>query len=108
MIWNSVSSTSTRSLQWRHKKRDSVLNHQPHDCLLNIITLVRIKKPGSTPKCMVQHKKARFDTKMHGSTRKCPPQPASVDIGIINTHTPNSEVELQIEFKSFTAARLDI
>ena len=23
------------SLQWRHNGRDSVSNHQPHDCLLN-------------------------------------------------------------------------
>ena len=22
-------------LQWRHNKRDGILNHQPHDCLLN-------------------------------------------------------------------------
>ena len=25
---------SAISLQWRHKRRDSVSNHQPHDCLL--------------------------------------------------------------------------
>ena len=24
-----------RALQWRHSGHDSVLNHQPHDCLLN-------------------------------------------------------------------------
>ena len=23
------------SLRWRHNERDNVLNHQPHDCLLN-------------------------------------------------------------------------
>ena len=40
----------------------------------------------STPKCMVGHKKARFDTKMPGSTQKCPPQHASVDIAIIKHH----------------------
>ena len=30
------------SLQWRHNERDGVLNHQPHDCLLN--RLFRSKK----------------------------------------------------------------
>ena len=52
-----------------------------------IITLVRQKKPGSTAKCMVRQKKARFDRKMPGSTEKCPPQNASVDIAIIK-HSP--------------------
>ena len=23
-------------LQWRHNERDDFLNHQPHDCLLNV------------------------------------------------------------------------
>ena len=27
--------TSSVSLWWRHNERDSVSNHQPHDCLLN-------------------------------------------------------------------------
>ena len=46
-----------------------------------IITLVRHKKArfdskmhGSTQKSPVRHKNARFDTKMPGSTQKCPPQ----------------------------------
>ena len=26
---------SSKTLQWRHNERDSVSNHQPHDCLLN-------------------------------------------------------------------------
>ena len=56
-------------------------------CLWDIITLVRHNKPGSTAKCMVQHKKARFDTKMPGSTQKCPTQHASVNIAIIK-HPP--------------------
>ena len=30
---NVINSSST--LQWRHNERDSVSNHQPHDCLLN-------------------------------------------------------------------------
>ena len=25
------------SLRWRHNERDGVLNHQPHDCLLNLL-----------------------------------------------------------------------
>ena len=31
-------------LQWRHNGRDSVLNHQPHDCLLNRLFRRRSKK----------------------------------------------------------------
>ena len=33
-----------RSLQWRHNERDSVSNHQPHDCLLNRLFRRRSKK----------------------------------------------------------------
>ena len=32
------------SLQWRHNGRDSVSNHQPHDCLLNRLFRCRSKK----------------------------------------------------------------
>ena len=32
------------SLQWRHNERDGVLNHQPHDCLLNRLFRRRSKK----------------------------------------------------------------
>ena len=38
-----VSGTSV-TLQWRHTGRDSVSNHQPHDCLLNRIFRRRSKK----------------------------------------------------------------
>ena len=31
-------------LQWRHNGRDSVYNHQPHDCLLNRLFRRRSKK----------------------------------------------------------------
>ena len=31
-------------LQWRHNARDGVLNHQPHDCLLNHLFRRRSKK----------------------------------------------------------------
>ena len=31
-------------LQWRHNGRDSVSNHQPHDCLLNRLSIRRSKK----------------------------------------------------------------
>ena len=35
--WNAVDMTTTNQpLQWRHNGRDSVSNHQPHDCLLNL------------------------------------------------------------------------
>ena len=36
--------TSIPSLQWRHNGRDSVSNHQPHDCLLNRLFRRRLKK----------------------------------------------------------------
>ena len=32
------------SLRWRHNGRDSVSNHQPHDCLLNLLFRRRLKK----------------------------------------------------------------
>ena len=32
------------SLHWRHNGRDSVSNHQPHDCLLNRLSRRRSKK----------------------------------------------------------------
>ena len=32
------------SLQWRHNRRDSVSNHQPHDCLFNRLFRRRSKK----------------------------------------------------------------
>ena len=32
------------TLRWRHNERDSVSNHQPHDCLLNRIFRRRSKK----------------------------------------------------------------
>ena len=32
------------SLEWRHNGRDSVSNHQPHDCLLNRLSKRRSKK----------------------------------------------------------------
>ena len=35
---------SFNSLQWRHNGRDSVSNHQPHDCLLNRLFRRRSKK----------------------------------------------------------------
>ena len=35
------------SLQWRHNGRDSVSNHQPHDCLLNRLFRRRSKKQTS-------------------------------------------------------------
>ena len=33
-----------KALQWRHNGRDCVLNHQPHDCLLNRLFRLRSKK----------------------------------------------------------------
>ena len=36
--------SSKDPLQWRHNERDSVSNHQPHDCLLNRLFRRRSKK----------------------------------------------------------------
>ena len=44
--WGDYSS----ALRWRHNGRDSVSNHQPHDCLLN--RLFR-RRPKKTPKLRV-------------------------------------------------------
>ena len=38
------------SLQWRHNGRDSVWNHQPHDCLLNRLLRRRSKKTSNFPR----------------------------------------------------------
>ena len=35
---------SHKSLRWRHNERDSVSNHQPHDCLLSRLFRRRSKK----------------------------------------------------------------
>ena len=34
----------TATIQWRHNGRDSVSNHQPHNCLLNRLFRRRLKK----------------------------------------------------------------
>ena len=49
MIWNTVTlmwhhCDVSYSLQWHHNGRDSVWNHQPHDCLLNRLFRRRSKK----------------------------------------------------------------
>ena len=53
MIWNTYILSIDRrkwvschyqSLQWHHNGRDSVSNHQPHDCLLNRLFRRRSKK----------------------------------------------------------------
>ena len=46
----SCAKPSICSLRWRHNERDSVSNHQPHDCLLNRLFRRRSKK---TPKLRV-------------------------------------------------------
>ena len=38
-------------LQWHHNGRDSVSNHQPHDCLLNRLFKENIKAPRHWPLC---------------------------------------------------------
>ena len=35
--WPGEASKSIASLRWRHNGRDGVSNHQPHDCLLNLL-----------------------------------------------------------------------
>ena len=62
MVWPGamrVPSPVSSSLRWRHNDRDSVSNHQPHECLLNRLFRRRSKKtsklrvtglcPGNSP-----------------------------------------------------------
>ena len=44
MHFDTINTTHWKSLQWRHSGRDGVLNHQPHDCLLNRLFRRRSKK----------------------------------------------------------------
>ena len=64
------------------------------------------KKPGSTQKCPVRHKNAL--PSMHQLTLPLSntPPPLLWAIFFLPTGVPHSEVELQTEFKSFTAAHL--
>ena len=66
--------TLTSPLQWRHNERDDVSNHQPHDCLLDLLFRRRSKKTsklrvtdlcaGNSPCPMNSQHKGRV-------TRKC-------------------------------------
>ena len=40
------------TLQWRHNGRDSVSNHQPHDCLLNCLFRKKTSKLRVTGLCV--------------------------------------------------------
>ena len=42
--WRKWPFIRTLPLEWRHKERDGVSNHQPHDCLLNRLFRCRSKK----------------------------------------------------------------
>ena len=42
--FNWVAGLLINSLRWRHNERDSVSNHQPHDCLLNRLFRRKSKK----------------------------------------------------------------
>ena len=42
IIWSAMGTSTV--LRWRHNGRDSVSNHQPHDCLLNHLFRLRSKK----------------------------------------------------------------
>ena len=44
IYWYLLWFLSINTLQWRHNGRDSVSNHQPHDCLLNRLFKRRWKK----------------------------------------------------------------
>ena len=76
------------TLRWRHNGRDSISNHQPHDCLLNRLFRRRSKKtsklrvtslcavPGEFPAQMASN---AFDgVIMTSANRKCPPPPLAV------------------------------
>ena len=42
-LWR-IAAGEMHALQWRHNWRDSISNHQPHDCLLNPLFRRRLKK----------------------------------------------------------------
>ena len=44
LLWKEMLKIIWISLRWRHNGRDSVSNHQPHDCLLNRLFRRRSKK----------------------------------------------------------------
>ena len=44
LVWELVGISFVWPLHWRHNGRDSVSNHQPHDCLLNRLFRRRSKK----------------------------------------------------------------
>ena len=43
-LWGEGQSHMCHTLQWRHNGRDSISNHQPHDCVLNRLFRRRSKK----------------------------------------------------------------
>ena len=43
-LWRVSTTGLLGTLQWRHNGCDDVLNHQPHDCLLNYLFRCRSKK----------------------------------------------------------------
>ena len=49
VIWTGNLRKAQNPLQWRHNGRDSVSNHQPHDCLLNRLVRGRSKKTSTLP-----------------------------------------------------------
>ena len=44
IVQSDISTKWRKTLQWRHNERESVSNHQPHDCLLNPSFRRRSKK----------------------------------------------------------------
>ena len=44
VYWRHMCDIRSQSLRWRHNGRDSLSNHQPHDCLLNRLFRRRSKK----------------------------------------------------------------
>ena len=66
------------ALQWRYNGRDSVSNHQPHDCLLNGLFRRRSKKtwklrvtPGEFPAQMASNAENVFIWWWHHETSRC-------------------------------------
>ena len=48
-VWGKCGPQATVTFQWRHNGRDSVSNHQLHDCLLNSLFRCRSKKTSKLP-----------------------------------------------------------
>ena len=82
------------TLQWRHNGRDSVSNHQPHDCLLNLLFRRRSKKISKlrvTGPCVGNSPVTGEFPTQRPVTRKMLPFDDVIMYGMANIDTPRPE-----------------